>query len=94
MKVPADIACKINETHNPPYHDNVLTWNAFKIHVRRKHEHLHFINAATGNCPKASFLDEEGDEVENVDNLDFRQILDPDVQRNFLDAAYLLPIRN
>ena len=25
MKVPADIACKINETHKPPYHDKVLT---------------------------------------------------------------------
>ena len=25
MKVPADLACKINETHKPPYHDNVLT---------------------------------------------------------------------
>ena len=25
MKVPADFACKINETHKPPYHDKVLT---------------------------------------------------------------------
>ena len=25
MKVPADIACKIIETHKPPYHDKVLT---------------------------------------------------------------------
>ena len=25
MKVPADIACKINKTHKPPYHDKVLT---------------------------------------------------------------------
>ena len=25
MKVPADLACKIIETHKPPYHDKVLT---------------------------------------------------------------------
>ena len=63
------------------------SWNTFKIHVRRKHEYLHFINHAACNCPEAGFLDEE---IENIDNLDFRQILDPDIQRNFLDAAYLL----
>ncbi len=28
MEVPADLACKINETHKPPYHDKVLTTGA------------------------------------------------------------------
>ena len=50
MNVPADIACKINETHKPLYHDKVLTTGKMYNHYNVSQEafacieNLHFLN--------------------------------------------------